>query len=258
LEEAIRGHEMSRRTLGDLVTRHGKLVSRMARLQGAIGLVDFNLMVLYESNPAKYAAARRAKSTAAYDICEKLSLVQPLSWNLKVIYATTSLARADFQAEDGLRPDVGLLLNASRIWDGMLRKNPKDSFAQAGLVVVRRRLAGELADRGQFAEAAEWSRRSLESARGDTEILHELAATYAQEVDTTGTYPTRLNADQLRERRRRFVEGAVAMFRQAVADGFKDAGRLRGDSTFDPLRSEPGFAAIVADLASPADPFTTP
>ena len=39
----------------------------------------------------------------------------------------------------------------------------------------------------------------------------------------TGTYPTRLNAHQLSERRRRFVADAVAMLRQAVADGFKDA-----------------------------------
>jgi hypothetical protein len=123
------------------------------------------------------------------------------------------------------------------------------------LVIVRRRLAEELADRGRGGEALEWSRRSLETARGDPELLYLLAGEYARNAGLTGKTPTRLNADQLRDRRRRFVAGAVAMLRQAVADNFRDAARLRSDPDFDPARSDPEFAAIVADLAFPVDPF---
>jgi hypothetical protein len=69
--------------------------------------------------------------------------------------------------------------------------------------------------------------------------------------------PTRLNADQRAERRRRFEAGAVAMLRQAAADGFKDVARLRGESSFAPIRAHPDFAAIVADIAFPARPFSS-
>jgi hypothetical protein len=64
-----------------------------------------------------------------------------------------------------------------------------------------------------------------------------------------------LNAGQLHERRRRFEIAAIAMLHQAAADGFKDATRLRKESIFDPLRAYAEFAAIVADIEFPAQPF---
>jgi hypothetical protein len=60
------------------------------------------------------------------------------------------------------------------------------------------------------------------------------------------------------QRRRRFGAGAGAMLRQAVADSFHDAARLRGESLFEPLRSDPGFRAILAGLGFPAEPFAQP
>jgi len=40
-------------------------------------------------------------------------------------------------------------------------------------------------------------------------------------------------------------------------DGFKVAAWLGGDSEFDPIGSDPGFRAILADIAFPADPFAS-
>jgi hypothetical protein len=40
-------------------------------------------------------------------------------------------------------------------------------------------------------------------------------------------------------------------------DGFKHAARLRGDSKFVPIRFDPGFRAVRADIAFPADPFAS-
>ncbi len=254
-QEAIKGFEEARRTLKDMTSRHGKLVSRMATIQSLIAASDINLMAAYASDPVKYAQANRALAAEAYEICDKLSLFRPLSWNLRIASALTSFALADYQAEDGLRPDIELIRKAERLWVGILRQQPTNTMAQSEIVVVRRRLADELADRGRGDEAARWAGCSLETARGNPEMLYLLAIEYTKNAALTDRLPTKLSADQLRKRRSRFVAGAVAMLRQAADDGFKDAARLKKESTFDPLRSDPGFRAIVADIEFPAQPF---
>ena len=45
------------------------------------------------------------------------------------------------------------------------------------------------------------------------------------------------------------------MLREAAAAGFKDAARLCSQSTFEPIRSHPEFAAIMADIEFPTQPF---
>lgn len=255
--EAIRTFQAVRRTLKDMAARHGNLVSRMAQIQGRMAAADYNLIGVYESDPARYAPESRRLTAEAYEICDKLGLVQPLSWNLQIVYPTTCFALADYQAEDGRSPDIELILKAHRLWEAFLRENPQSALARASLVVVRRRLAEELVDRGQPDEAAAWSRRSFDTVRGNAELLMSLAATYAELAHVTGNYPTRLDARQLAERRRRFVAASMAMIRQAVADGFKDSARLRVDSTLDSIRSDPDFQAILADLDFPAEAFTT-
>jgi hypothetical protein len=125
-------------------------------------------------------------------------------------------------------------------------------------VVVRRRLAEELADRGRSDEATRWVSRSLETVRGNPERLYSLSLSYARSAGLTGKTPTRLNPRQLDQRRRRFAAGAVVMLRQALADGFHDAARLRGESLFDPLRTDPTFRALVAELEFPAESFAPP
>ena len=45
------------------------------------------------------------------------------------------------------------------------------------------------------------------------------------------------------------------MLRQAADDGFKDAARIRAESTFKAIRSAPEFRAILADVEFPAHAF---
>ena len=255
--EAIRSLEAVRRTLKDMADRHGKLVSRMSQIQERIAEADINLRDAYASDPAKYGAASRELAVEAYEICEKLSLVRPLSWNLQAAHALTCFALADYQAEDGLSPDLDLIRKAEAFWDDVFRRRPTNTMARSNLIIVRRRLAEELADCGRTAEGSVWSRRWLDAARGDAELLYSLAADYGRQARITGTYPTRLDAGRLRERRRRFVAGAVALLRQAILEGFRDAARIRGDSKLDPIRREPEFGAILADLEFPAEAFAT-
>ncbi len=251
-DEAIRAYQKARATLKDMAARHGKLASRMIKIQGLTAEIDFNLIMIYDEDAAKYAAARRAAAIEAYEIGDKLSLVVPLTWNMEVIHAVTAYALADYQAQDGLRPDIELLFKAERIWNERLRRDPRDSWARTYQVMVRRRLAEELEFRGRLAEALDRSRRWLDTARGDPEALYSLARTYAMDA---GSVARTVNDDRQRERRRRSVADSIALLRQAVADGFQDVDRVRGDSVLEPLRADPAYVAILADLEFPANPL---
>ncbi|HZW34000.1 MAG TPA: hypothetical protein VFF52_24970, partial [Isosphaeraceae bacterium] len=59
----------------------------------------------------------------------------------------------------------------------------------------------------------------------------------------------------LQTRRRRWVEEADSLLREAVADGFKDRVRRRSEPTFASIHSDPGFQAILFGLEFPANPF---
>ncbi len=89
----------------------------------------------------------------------------------------------------------------------------------------------------------------------NNEILYDISVDYARKAGLAGKYPTKLDAQQLEQRRRRFMADAVAVLHQAVADGIKDAARLKNEPLFDPIRSDPAFRAILDGLDFPVDPF---
>ena len=63
-------------------------------------------------------------------------------------------------------------------------------------------------------------------------------------------------APRVREDRRRgIVMDIIAMLREAVADGFKDAKALGTEPTLSPLRGTREFQAILLDVEFPRDPF---
>jgi hypothetical protein len=62
----------------------------------------------------------------------------------------------------------------------------------------------------------------------------------------------RLVEERRGERAEAYTEQALALLRQAVAAGFKDAEQLKKDRGFEPLRPLEPFQKIVADLESKA------
>jgi serine/threonine protein kinase len=52
-----------------------------------------------------------------------------------------------------------------------------------------------------------------------------------------------------------YADEAMAVLRQAVRAGFRDATHMGSDPDLDPLRSRPDFQLLMMDLAFPADPF---
>jgi hypothetical protein len=257
-EAAISSFEMARETLKKMVRKHGNLVSRMVQIQGSLAEVDHNLSGAQQiSDPIRYfAGPGRAIETEKYRICDKLSLVQQLSHNLRKVYAHSCLSMFDLQKEDAEKPDLELILKAERLWVEIDREAPTSDEARGMLVVARRWLADELDARGRRDEASRWRGQSLTTARGNPDLLYELATFFALNARLVGKWPTKLTPEQLGTRRRRYEEEAFAMLREAVADGFRDARRLRNDPEFAPLRSAPAFRAIIPDLEFPTDPFT--
>jgi len=63
--------------------------------------------------------------------------------------------------------------------------------------------------------------------------------------------PSKLAKRLLEIRRRGIVADTIAMLHEAVACGFKDAGRLRNEQAFASIRSTREFQAIMSDLDFP-------
>ena len=184
--------ESARQTLNDMAVRHGKLVSRMAAIKDRIAAVDINLLESYgSSDPVKYADKCRAINAEVYEICDKLGVVMPLSWNCRVAYAIAAVALANHQEEDGQIPDIELLRKSERLWLDVGREYPGNAMVDSNLAIVRRRLAEELADRAKIDEAKRWERQSLETVRGKPELLYELAIDYARRAQLTDKLATR-------------------------------------------------------------------
>ena len=255
-DEAIAILERARQTIKGMAPRYGKLVSRMAFLQGALALLDLNLRNAYESDLSRFADRFREVIVEAHEITDKLRIVEEPDSNRQSIQAITSFDLINLQEEDGRHPSLEAILDSERAWTTALRQTPGDAFTLAYLVIVRRRIARELADHGRSDEAEVWSQRSLEPAMGRPEILYLAATDRAAKAGKTGTYPTKLDQHQLRERRRQFVVDATEMLRQAIANAYNESERIRSDPAFDPIRKEPDFVAIVADLGFPANPFS--
>ncbi len=205
-----------------------------------------------------YAGPRRDVVCEANEICDKLSLLKPLSLHLRRIYAHTCLDLADYQEDDGEKSDLNLILTSERLWDQIHQDDSTSAEARGMLVFVRLRLADELAARGRVEEASEWRKRSPSTARGIPELLYDVATNLALNAEFVGNYPTKLDAQQLATRRGRYRKNAMAMLHEAVADGFKDLGRVRNDPLFTSFRSDPEFQAIMLDMQFPTFPIAPP
>ena len=232
----------------------------MAAIQRALAEVDHNLTMSYEnSDPVRYfAGPRREIATELYEICDKLTLIQPLPARLRRPYAGSCLDMADYRVDDGEPADIALELKAERLWDQLLRESPEDNSVRGMLVLARRHLADALEDRGRIVEAWSWRNRSLAPARGKPGLFYQVATVYALNAWFVGKSPTNLSPAQLDVRRARLTKHGNSMLREAVADGFRDPVRLRSDPDLGPLRSSPEFPALILDLEFPADPFAPP
>jgi serine/threonine protein kinase len=257
-DEAITWFEEARKTLRSMAATLAPLVSRTAQIQSDIAVVDFNVRMATESDTVRFAAPRRDVIHDAYEICDKLALVQPLSVSLRRIYGYACLYMALYQEWDGNEIDLTLLRKSEQLWEEIRRVDPAGGEARGYLVIVRRKLAEVSAARGDREEASRWRPLSLTTARGDADLCYEIALEYARMIGPIDRLPTTLSAHRRGIVRQGIVDDTITMLHEAAAAGFKDAPRMRDDLPFAPIRSLAAFEAISADVQFPASPFAPP
>jgi tetratricopeptide (TPR) repeat protein len=257
-DDVIACHEAAREIVKAAAERHRGVVSRMADIQASIAIADYNLAEVYEADLARYHDRHRAAWAEAYEICDKLELVEPLSVELKTVLAMAAYQKADFRIDDGEAPDLEDYARAERLWDDLRVRQPWNLSHRALLAIVRHDMAEILEARGRAEEARSWRRRAVDGARGDGFALFEAAVACAGNAGLIGTYPTRLDARRLDERRKRFARRAVVLLHQAIDEGFRDAARLHATPELVILGADPEYRAVLASLDDrvfPAEPF---
>jgi serine/threonine protein kinase len=256
--QAIPDFEAERRLLKEVAARPGLPLSRMVSVQTRLAEADFNLWIACDVDVVRYAELRRSLMFEAFTICDKLSLIdEPLPAALPYVYAHTSTWIAYFRQRDSGLPDLELLRQAEARWQAVLRTNPAFDVAQGYLVIMRRWLADELAALGRQEEAGRYRRLAPSTARGNSDLLFELALECARFNLAGGPARSavRFGAAAPDALRRRFEGEAMSFLHEAVAAGFHDVARLRGEHLLAGLRNSPEFQALLCDVAFPADPF---
>ena len=125
---------------------------------------------------------RREVIHESYEICDKLGFVQPLSVTLRRIYADGCLNVAFYQEQDGGQPDIALLRKSEQMWEEIRRLAPASFEARGFLVIARRELMHAATARANREEAVRWRDLSLTTARGDANLLFEIALEYARRI----------------------------------------------------------------------------
>ena len=253
--EAIAEFEKARQTLKALASNPACQVSQAVHFKGSLAEVDYNVKVATDSDTVGFAASRREVIEEAYEIYDKLSFVWPIPLRVQRIYADVCFNKAVYQEQDGLQPDVGILRRSEKLWDGFNTASPGAMDARGFLVIVRRKLAEVLGSRGEREEAAHWRALSLTTARKDADLLFEIGLEYARMLAPVDRLPLRLSASQRTRLRKSLADDTIAMLREAVAVGFKDAGRLRSEPLLAPFRTDPAYQALLAPPELPRDVF---
>lgn len=253
--EAVASFNEARKTLSSMAATPGCLVSRVVQIKSDLAVVDYNTKIATDIDTVRFAAERREVIEESYEICAKLGYVIPLSLELRRIYADGCLNVVFYQELDGGEPDITLLRRSERLWEESRRVVPGSFEARGFLVIVRRELATVLADRGEREEASRWRDLSLTTARGDANLLFEIALEYARRIGPIDLSPTTLDSPRRATLRQRAVNDTIAMLREAVASGFNDAGRLRSEAVLAPVRVDAEFKAIFHTMALPRDVF---
>ena len=250
--EAIAWFNEARTTLKSMAAAPGCLVSRVVQIKNDLAVVDYNLKIATDADTVRFAAPRHKVIQESYEICDKLGFVKPLSVDLRRIHADGCLNVVFYQELDGGEPSITLLRKSEQMWEGIRRLAPGSMEARGFLVIVRRELMAALAARGDREEAARWRELSLTTARGDANLLFEIALEYARRIGPIDQLEDTLDPARRAALRKRMLNDTIAMLHEAVADGFDDAGRLQSEAVLAPIRAEAAFRVISSSMASAA------
>jgi serine/threonine-protein kinase len=203
------------------------------------------------------------KAASAVDYSEKaLAIRRDVAAGHPAVIRFQQDLRTSYQNTAFLKARTGQPREAEEDYGRALAIQEKLAADHPGNIQMRRELAavhgrfGRLRQElGQPAEAAASCRRAVAIAEGiplKSPSDHTSLAGYHARLAAVARSPdSGVSA----------AEGAVeadramAALRRAVAAGFRDAGQLRTDLEFEPIRDRDDFRLLIMDLAFPAEPF---
>jgi tetratricopeptide (TPR) repeat protein len=164
-----------------------------------------------------------------------------------------------------IQRDLGRLDEAGRCYGESLRILNELEGAAPDWPALRRRRIQTLAHLGTLERVAGRSKGALRTLREalaiidsiaepDGGLLYDRACAESQlfalaELSSGDLLPSdRVDCLAAADR-------AMAALRRAVAMGFRDTARLRGETDLEPIRHRPDFQALLGELTFPADPF---
>src|SRR5262249_53398693 len=100
---------------------------------------------------------------------------------------------------------------------------------------------------GQPAEAVACLQERQALCAGRPGELYRGAVELARAAALVGKGKDRLSGEE-EAQRRQYADLVMAALRQAAAAGFRDAGKLQGESAFSVVRGREDFAELLADL----------
>jgi serine/threonine protein kinase/tetratricopeptide (TPR) repeat protein len=213
-------------------------------LQGTI----YNNMGLALAETAPAAEAERAYGEAL-GIREQLAAKYPANPGYQQCLASTLVNLAGLRrAGKDFASARALLERARPFHEAALKASPRNPSYRWFYRNNRRDLAANLLDLGDHAAAAVAAEELVRAAFEPGPDLYS-AAGFLARAASAAENDGRLPADQRRQSAQAFADRAVALLRQAAAQGYREEKRLQEDKALDPLRPRPDFQELLAGTA---------
>jgi serine/threonine-protein kinase len=149
------------------------------------------------------------------------------------------------------RPALSLLEEALPLLHSALKANPRHPEYQTHLRQCHKALAETQLRLADHAAAAAAVDQLAQAPGASAEDLYTAAGLLATTIPLA-RQDTRLSEAQRPEVARGYAARALALLRQAVAHGYKDLANMKKDKALDPLRDDPAFRKLLAEMAKPA------
>jgi hypothetical protein len=134
--------------------------------------------------------------------------------------------------------------------------------ADPSVPMNRSEAAGTLRRRGLAMEQFGQTAKAVSDYRQATASMHEITKPTNGEIYNMACYQSllcgaqrKLGTETATADSRVAADEAMALLRQAIADGWQDRAELATDTDLDPIRSRPDFQPILLDTGFPRDPF---
>jgi serine/threonine-protein kinase len=232
-------------------------LEKLAKAQPTVSRFRYNLGFTYANAARALAAEQPEKALAwaqrAQALCQEVLKAEPNAADFAAGPGRAAYAQGKALRQLGRRQEAAAAFQrAATAERALLEKVPTRQQIRRWVSMDYEGLAGVNRELGRPTEAAAaalerqklWPRSAAE--------LYGVARELALCVPLVDQDRGVLTEDEKKALRGRHADQAMAALRQAVANGFGDAGRLRKDPDLEPLRAREDFQKLVAEVEEKA------